>query len=121
MSNSKVTNRSALVYAIENLPEAPAEIREKWAKMIAQLDKKNASPRKLTAQQEKNEILKSVIDEFLADNAGKGYTVSELLKAIPELEGDSNQHASALLRALVQVGSVEKYTEKRRTYFRHAG
>ena len=118
---TKVTNRSALVYAIENCTDAPAEVVAKWEKMVEQLDKKNASPKKLTAQQEKNEVLKGEISEFLASNAGKGYTVSDLLKAVPSLEGDSNQHASALLRALVIAGSVEKYSEKRRTYFRYAG
>ena len=88
--------------------------------MIAQLDKKNASPKKLTAQQEKNEAIKTDILDFLSENAGSGYTVSDMLKAIPSLEGDSNQHVSALMRALVLAGGVEKYTEKRRTYFRAA-
>ena len=89
--------------------------------MVEQLDKKNAAPRKLTAQQEKNEVLKADIVEFLADNADTGYTVSGLLKAVPSLEGDSNQHASALLRQLVLAKTVEKYSEKRRTYFKIAG
>lgn len=117
-STSRTTNRSALQYAMENLPEAPADIREKWANMIAQLDRKNAAPKKLTAQQEKNETLKGVIAAYLAENEGTGYTVSDLLKNIPELAGDSNQHVSALMRALVDAQLVEKYTEKRRTYFR---
>jgi hypothetical protein len=115
---TKITNKAALIYAIENCPDAPAEIRSKWEKMVEQLDKKNASPRKLTAQQEKNEELKAIIADFLADNEGDGFTVSDLLKAIPEIEGDSNQHISALLRQLVLADKVEKYSEKRRTYFR---
>ena len=124
MSNSnatvKVTNKSALLYAIENLPDAPEDVRAKWEKMVEQLEKKSASPKKLTAQQEKNETLKGVILDFLADNPDTGYTVSDLLKAIPEFEGDSNQHVSALMRALSLDGKVEKYSEKRRTYFRYA-
>jgi hypothetical protein len=120
MTTTKITNRVALTYAIENLPDAPAEIREKWANMIAQLDKKNASPKKLTAQQEKNEGVKSDLLAFLSDHEGEGFTVSDLLKSVPSCEGDSNQHVSALMRALVLSGSVEKYSEKRRTYFRVA-
>lgn len=116
--NDKMTNRKALTYAIDNLTDAPAEVIAKLTKMVEQLDKKNASPKKLTAQQVKNEELKEVIVDFLADNEGKGFTVSDLLKAVPELEGDSNQHVSALMRQTVQAGSVEKYSEKRRTYFR---
>ena len=120
MTTTKITNRVALTYAIENLPDAPAEIREKWANMIAQLDKKNASPKKLTAQQEKNEGVKSDLFAFLSDHEGEGFTVSDLLKSVPSCEGDSNQHVSALMRALVLDGRVEKYSEKRRTYFRVA-
>ena len=121
MSNTKLTNKSALLFAIEVIGDSNPEVTAKLQKMVAQLDKKNASPRKLTAQQEKNEVLKAEILEFLSDNADTGFTVSDLLKAVPCLEGDSNQHASALLRALVQAGSVTKYTEKRRTYFKIAG
>ena len=116
--NDKMTNRKALTYAIDNLTDAPAEVITKLTKMIEQLDKKNASPKKLTAQQVKNEELKEVIVDFLADNADTGFTVSDLLKAVPEFEGDSNQHVSALMRQLVEAGKVEKYSEKRRTYFR---
>jgi superfamily II RNA helicase len=116
--NTKMTNRKALTYAIDHLTDAPADVIAKLTKMVEQLDKKNASPKKLTAQQVKNEELKEVIVDFLADNADTGFTVSDLLKAIPELEGDSNQHVSALMRQLVEAGKVEKYSEKRRTYFR---
>ena len=116
--NTKMTNRKALTYAIDHLTDAPADVIAKLTKMVEQLDKKNASPKKLTAQQVKNEELKEVIVDFLADNADTGFTVSDLLKAIAELEGDSNQHVSALMRQLVEAGKVEKYSEKRRTYFR---
>ena len=118
MSTTKTTNRSALTYAIEHLPNAPQDILDKLQNMIAQLDKKNASPKKLTAQQEKNEVVKTAILDFLADNEDKGYTCSDLLKSVPELNGDSNQHCSALMRALRLEGKVTSYQDKRKTYFR---
>lgn len=119
MTNTeKMTNRKALTYALDNLPDAPADVREKLENMIAQLDKKNASPKKLTAQQEKNLSVGAEILDFLLDHEGEGFTVSDLLKSVPSLEGDSNQHASAVMRQLILAGSVEKYTDKRRTYFR---
>lgn len=62
--------------------------------------------------------VKAAILDFLTENPDKGYTVSDLLKEVPACDGDSNQHVSALMRALVLEGAVEKYTEKRRTYFR---
>lgn len=117
-TTTKTTNRSALTYAIENLTDAPADVIAKLENMIAQLDKKNASPKKLTAQQEKNEAVKTAIVEFLSDNSSNGFTVSDLIKSVPECEGDSNQHVSALMRALRLEGKVESYSEKRRTYFR---
>ena len=121
MTTSKTTNRVALTYAIEHLTDAPAEVIEKLENMVAQLDKKNASPKKLTAQQEKNEVIKADILEFLSDHAGEGFTCADILKVVPSVEGDSNQHVSALMRALVLAGSVEKYIDKRRTYFRVVG
>lgn len=121
MTNSKTTNKTALLYAIENLPDAPAEIREKWSHMVEQLDKKNAAPKKVTAKQEANEVMKEVIADFLALNADKGYTCSDLLKEVEALNGRNPQYVSALMRSLVLDGSVEKYTDKRKTYFKVAG
>ena len=120
MANTeKMTYRKALDFAIANLPaDAPADVVEKLNALTAQLDKKAASPKKLTAQQEKNKDVKLAIMDCLIDNAGEGYTCSDLLKYVPALEGDSNQHVSALMRQLVTEGLVEKYTDKRRTYFR---
>lgn len=118
---NKMTNRTALTIALAAIGDTNPEASAKIEKMIAQLDKKNAAPRKLTAQQKKNEVIKTEIAAFLEENADKGYTVSDMLKAVPVLEGDSNQHASALLRQLVQAGTVAKYSDKRRTYFKFAG
>lgn len=115
---NKTTNKTALLYAIENLPDAPADIREKWQKMVDQLDRKNAAPRKLTEKQEKNEVIKGVILDFLTAHSDSGFTCSDLIKSITELEGASNQYVSALMRLLCEAHKVEKYTEKRRTYFR---
>ena len=119
-TSEKMTNRKALVAAVEALGESNPEATAKLNKMIEQLDKKNAAPKKMTEKQEKNETVKADILAYLTENADSGFTVSDLLKVVPALEGDSNQHASALLRALVLAGSVTKYTEKRRTYFKAA-
>lgn len=118
MTTSKTTYRSALTYAIENLPDAPAEVVEKLEAMIAQLDKKNAAPKKLTAKQEANEIVKDVIVDFLAVHSGEGFTCSDLIKQIPALADKNPQYVSALMRSLLIAETVEKYTDKRRTYFK---
>lgn len=121
MATEKMTYRKALDYAIANLPaDAPADVVDKLNALTAQLDKKAASPKKLTAAQEANVGLMDCILDFLRDNADKGFTCNDLLKSVPELEGKSNQHVSALMRKLVDEGNgpVEKYSEKRRTFFR---
>lgn len=115
---TKITNKTALQYAIDTIGDSNPEVTEKLKNMVTQLEKKNASPKKLTAQQERNETLKTAIMEFLGENPDNGYTVSDLLKQMPELSGDSNQHISALMRALRLEGLVETYSEKRRTYFK---
>lgn len=118
MTNSKMTNRVALTVAIDAIGESNPEAVEKLQKMIEQLDRKNAAPKKLTAQQEKNNSFKAEILDFLTANRDNGFTCADLIKSVPVLEGDSNQHVSALMRALKIEGLVEAYSEKRRTYFR---
>jgi hypothetical protein len=125
MANTKkMTYASAIenaIAALNTVEGVNPEVLEKLAALKVSLDKKNAAPRALTAQQKKNETLKNEIAEFLEDNADRGFTVTEVMKAIPSFEGDSNQHVSALLRQLADAekdGRAEKYSEKRRTYFR---
>ena len=85
MTNTeKMTNRKALTYAIDNLPDAPQDVLDKLGNMIAQLDKKNASPKKLTAQQEKNISIGENIASFLSDHEGEGFTVSDRIELINE-------------------------------------
>lgn len=117
-TTTKMTNKAALLYALANLPAAPADVREKWQKMIDQLDKKNAAPKKLTAQQKVNEDVKDAIADFLAENSGEGFTCGDLTKQVPVLEGKTPQYVSALMRQLVDEKRAEKYTDKRRTLFR---
>ena len=79
--------------------------------------KRRTSSAKLTAQQSRNEVIKAEILEFMEDNP-EPMTVSDMIENIPVLEGEGNQYVSALLRQLVLSGDIEKFSEKRRTYFR---
>ena len=123
MANKKMTYSTALEQAIAMLnstEDASFEVIEKLTALKATLDKKNASPKKQTAQQKKNAEIKEEIADFLAENKDSGFTVSDILKEVPVVQGDSNQHVSALMRQLVQDNIVQKYSEKRRTYFKIA-
>ena len=115
-NTTKMTNKIALTTALNYVPETETEVREKITNMIAQLDKKNASPKKLTEKQVENKSLCSDIYDYLLADGGK-HTVSDIIKNVPSLEGKSNQHVSQLMRQLKDNGLVDKAIEKRRSYF----
>ena len=112
----KMTNSKALAFVLnmEGL-ELPADVREKLTNIKASIDKKNSAERKPTATQTENVGLKSAIVEGM--ESGKAYTISELMKAIPELADLTNQRVSALVRQLKDEGLVSRKEIKRKAYF----
>lgn len=118
MSNTKMTYGKAVDYVLKNC-DLPEDVREKMGDLAVSLAKKNGSERKPTATQVANEGYKAAILEYLTDVA-EGKTVSDILKEVPAVAGFSNQKVSALMTQLVDEGNgpVEKYSDKRRTYFR---
>lgn len=80
------------------------------------LSKKNSADKKPTATQQANSALKEAIIDLLVD--GNPYTVSQIIKEVPECAGLSNQKVSALMVQLVNEGQVEKVIEKRVSYFK---
>ena len=88
-------------------------------KRIEVTAKKNASgSSKPTAVQVANEGIKSAILEGMEPN--RLYTITELIKEIPECADMTNQRVSALVRQLKDDGKVERVEEKRKAYFRLA-
>ena len=91
MSN-KLTKKRALSYAIDVIrtgnatSEFAAEaIAEKLESMVAELEKRDAAPRKLTENQKRNEVIKAAIVDFLSANPDSGFTVSDIIKEVPEV------------------------------------
>jgi len=115
---TKMTKKVALTTALTYIPENETEIRQKIEEMIVQLDKKNASPKKLTANQEANLVLRDAVLLFLEMYPDEMFTCSDLAKRVPELDGATPQKVSALMSALVKVDKVERIQEKRKTYFK---
>ena len=115
----KMTNVKAINYVLENC-NVPSDVAEKLTKMKEQFVKKNSAERKPTANQVENAGLKTAILDFLAENKG-AYTVTDLLKSVVELADLSNQRVSALVRQLVEDGSVVRTEEKRKAYFSYNG
>lgn len=82
------------------------------------LAKKNASDKKPTAQQTANEGIKAAILEGM--EVGRKYTITDLLKEIPECADLTNQRVSAIVRQMIPT-SIERVEEKRKAYFVKVG
>lgn len=79
------------------------------------LTKKNSAEKKPTAQQVANAGIATAIIEGMEPN--RLYTVTEVIKSIPECADLTNQRVSALLRQLVEAGKVKRTEDKRKAYF----
>ena len=79
------------------------------------LSKKNSADKKPTAQQTANEAIKTAIVDGM--EANRLYTITELIKEIPECADMTNQRVSALVRQLVDAGLVKRTEDKRKAYF----
>lgn len=79
------------------------------------LTRKNSGEKKPTAKQVANSVVQNEILECM--EVGEKYTVGELMKLVPALDGVSNQYASSQVRALVNAGSLVRTEEKRKAYF----
>ena len=82
------------------------------------LAKKNASEKKLTPTQKENLTIQEAILNYMEDNVL--YTITDLLKNVPECAGMSNQRVSAIVRIMREEKKVERIEEKRKAYFRKA-
>lgn len=79
------------------------------------LAKKNSAEKKPTAQQTANKAICDAIVNGMED--GKLYTITDLIKTIPECADLTNQRVSALVRGMLDV-KIERVEEKRKAYFR---
>ena len=107
---TKMTYVNALDYVLATVDND--EVREKLEALKGQLMKRSSGERKPTKAQTENESLKEDIFAYISENGAK--RASEVAVYF----GMSGQKASALLKQLVDVGSLERITEKRVTYFR---
>lgn len=132
MANTKMTQVSALeiaVEVIENIidgtPVNPAtfnlpEVAEKLSGMAEKLAEKRSTPSK--ADKEKSAEHKAIADEIILvlsteETVTTGMTVSEMQKASDKLAEYSNQKISAILRKMVDNGTIVKTVDKKKSYF----
>ena len=110
----KMTNVKALAYVLENC-ELTAEVKAKLEKMKVQFEKKNSAEKKPTATQIANEGIKNLILEVIGNSS---LTITEMQKINGELAELSNQKISALLKQMVENGSIVREEIKRKAYFK---
>ena len=79
------------------------------------LSRKNSSDKKPTAQQVANDSIKQAIVDTL--ESGKLYTITDIIKTVPECAELTNQRVSAIVRSMLDM-SMERVEEKRKAYFK---
>ena len=109
---TKMTYATAIDFAINAIDNE--EVIEKLSALKAQLAKKSSAERKPTATQKENVSFKEAIVSALGD--GK-YTITDIIKSVPEVSALSNQRVSALVRQLVADGVLVREEIKRKAYF----
>ena len=120
MANKKMTYVLAIDNAIKG--NLTTEVIDRLIALKQSFEKKAGAERKPTKQQKANADLRMVLVDFINENfEGDGFTVTDILKQCPAVEGDSNQHVSAILRKAVQEREISKGSVKRRTYFAPVG
>ena len=132
MTNTKMTQVSALELAVEVITNvmngvdtdiASSELSEaitKLSGMAEKLAEKRSTPSK--ADKEKSAEHKAIADEIILvlsteETVTNGMTVSEMQKASDKLAGYSNQKISAILRKMVDSGTIVKTVDKKKSYF----
>ena len=128
-NNKKMTQADHFTALLTYLDECPntvfhspkgditaEQMAEFATRRLELLEKKNASDKKPTAQQEANAVIKTAILQVMED--GKKRTITDLLKDVSDLpEGMTNQRMSALVRQMVEAKQVVREEIKRKAYF----
>lgn len=115
---TKLTNKTAIEMALTFIPAEETALREKLEKIAEGFAKKSTAERKPSAKQVENDAIRSKILDFLRDDSDKGFRISEICAGVPELADATSQRVSGLLRTLYLNGMVDKYVDKRVTYFK---
>ena len=82
------------------------------------LNKKNSAEKKPTAQQTANKGIADAIVEVMANDPARLFTITDIIKSVPECAELTNQRVSAIVRQMIGV-SVERIEDKRKAYFRY--
>ena len=99
------------------LREAYPQTAPNYAEVIAFIDHEVellSKPRKASPKQMENE---EYLDLIMGYMTTEGRTVSDIQKAIPQFADFSTQKVAALVKLLIERGSLQRETVKGRSYF----
>ena len=119
MENKKMTKmqKFEMLSKLDAVKSDPV-LSEFVAHEMELLSKKNSAEKKPTAQQVANAGVQTAILNGMED--GRAYTITDLIKEVPECADLTNQRVSALVRQLVDAGKVVRTEDKRKAYFTKA-
>ena len=112
---TKMTNVKAIDFVLTNCSNLPEDVVAKLSAMKASFEKKSSAERKPTPTQVENQGHKEAILNALS--SGEKMTITDLMKAVPELGELSNQRVSAIVRQLTLSGEVVRTEDKRKAFF----
>ena len=117
MANTKKMTKKDYFNALLGMNEVKAnqEMVDFINHELELLAKKNSAEKKPTAQQVANEGIKQAIVAGMEPN--RLYTITEIIKEIPECADLTNQRVSAIIRGMIG-DTIERVEEKRKAYFR---
>ena len=85
---------------------------------ITALDKTASAPKKESEADKVKSGIKADVLAFLSANEGKKFTVTQMMKQVPNLPADiSNQRLTSLVTQMVRENEVDRVVEKRVSYF----
>lgn len=85
---------------------------------IELLDKKTQSKGTSKNAKEQEEVINEIIEAL--ETVGRAVTITELQKEVDTMAKYSNQKLSAMLKKMVDNGSVTKIVDKKKSYFQFA-
>ena len=113
MAKTKMTKRDYFTAILSKYP-LTSEEKAFVEHELELLAKKNSAEKKPTAQQTANDAIKQAIYAGMSPN--RLYTVTEIIKEIPECADLTNQRVSALLRQMIGT-TIVRTEDKRKAYF----
>lgn len=111
----KMTTVNALKWVLENVPEMPADVRERISAVKTTYENRKSSVSKATKERRaENDTLTAEILEWMQE--GQRYSATDVMSAFID-RIKSNQRAARLLNDAVKDGALIKGSDKGASYY----